>query len=92
MANRLWVAGPGSKYQLTGAAPAGFWAGFWHGSISPITFTVSLFTPNVRIYETHNRGRLYDFGFLIGVSVAAGKGVGYSVSTKSFSTSFHLSS
>jgi hypothetical protein len=70
--NILAVAGPGSKYQLPGARPAGFWAGLWHGLICPITFIVSLFTPNVRIYETRNRGRLYDFGFLIGVSSAFG--------------------
>ncbi len=40
--------------------------------ICPLTFFVSLFTPNVRIYETHNRGRLYDFGFLLGASGALG--------------------
>ena len=70
--NVLAVAGPGSKYQVPGARPAGFWAGVWHGLICPITFVVSLFTPNVRIYETHNRGRLYDFGFIIGASGAFG--------------------
>jgi len=72
--NILAVGGPGSKYQVPGARPAGFWAGFWHGLISPITFVVSLFSSNVRIYETHNRGRLYDFGFIIGVSGAFGGG------------------
>ena len=66
--NRLAVAGPGSKYQVPGAQPAGFWAGLWHGLISPFSFIVSLFNPRVRLYETHNRGRLYDFGFIIGVS------------------------
>jgi hypothetical protein len=74
MANVLAVAGPGSKYQIPGATPAGFWAGLWHGMISPITFIVSLFNPRVRIYETHNRGRLYDFGFIIGISGALGGG------------------
>jgi len=68
MANVLAVAGPGSQYQIAGAQPAGFWAGLWHGIISPITFIVSLFNPSVRIYETHNRGRLYDFGFIVGIS------------------------
>ena len=72
--NILAVAGPGSKYQVAGARPAGFWAGVWHGLICPITFIVSLFTSNVRIYESHNRGRLYDFGFIIGVSAAFGSG------------------
>ena len=72
MANVLAVAGPGSRYQLSGAASAGFWAGLWHGIISPITFIVSLFIPQVRIYETNNRGRWYDFGFIVGVSAAFG--------------------
>ena len=72
MANVLAVAGPNSKYQLPAARAAGFWAGFWHGLICPITFIVSLFNPGVRIYEKNNRGRLYDFGFLIGASSALG--------------------
>ncbi len=80
MANVLAVAGANSKYKLPGARPAGFWAGLWHGIISPITFIVSLFSVNVRIYETNNRGRLYDFGFIIGISGAFG-GSGSSVST-----------
>lgn len=70
--NVLAVAGPGSKYQVPGAQPAGFLAGLWHGLICPFTFFVSLFTPNVRIYEAHNGGRLYDFGFLLGASSALG--------------------
>lgn len=72
MANVLAVAGSNSKYAEPGAGPAGFWAGFWHGLISPITFIVSLFNSGVRIYETNNNGRWYDFGFLIGVSGAFG--------------------
>jgi len=74
MANILAVAGPRSIYQRTGAIPAGFLAGLWHGYILEITFFVSLFTPNVRIYEKNNRGRSYDFGFLIGVILAFGTG------------------
>jgi hypothetical protein len=74
MPNVLAVAGPGSRFQVPGATPAGFWAGLWHGLISPITFLVSLLSSNVRIYETNNRGRWYDFGFIIGVSAAFGGG------------------
>ena len=74
MPNVLAVAGPNSRYQQTAAQPAGFWAGFWHGLISPITFIVSLFKPGVRIYEINNRGRLYDFGFLLGIAGAFGGG------------------
>ncbi len=80
MANIFAVPGPNSKYKLPGARQAGFLAGFWHGIICPITFIVSLFNPNVRIYETNNRGRLYDFGFIIGISGAFG-GSGSSANT-----------
>ena len=58
--------------KLPDAQPAGFWAGFWHGIIVPITFIVSIFNPNVRIYETSNRGRLYDFGFILGLAGSIG--------------------
>jgi hypothetical protein len=72
--NILSVAGPGSKYQRPRAEPAGFWAGLWHGLISPITFIVSLFSPNVRIYEVRNDGRWYDFGFVLGAGALGGSG------------------
>ncbi|MGA7239129.1 MAG: hypothetical protein WBY44_25840 [Bryobacteraceae bacterium] len=71
MANVLAVAGPNSKYKLPDATPAGFWAGLWHGMIAPLLFWISLFAPGVRIYETNNKGRRYDFGFLIGVGAWA---------------------
>jgi hypothetical protein len=74
MTNKLAVAGPGSKFQLEGADPAGFWAGFWHGMMMPITFLVSLFNADVRIYESHNNGKAYDFGFVLGASAAFGGG------------------
>ncbi len=72
MANALAVAGPNSKYQQPDAAAAGFLAGLWHGLILPATFIVSLFSINVRIYETKNSGRWYDFGFFIGASSSLG--------------------
>jgi hypothetical protein len=68
MANVLAVAGPNSKYKLPDAQPAGF----WHGIIVPIIFIISIFNPNVRIYETSNRGRLYDFGFILGLTGSIG--------------------
>ncbi len=76
MPNFLAVAGPGSQYSVAGAPPAGFWAGLWHGFIVGFTFLVSLVTTDVRIYEAHNNGRWYDFGFLLGVGLAWG-GSGY---------------
>ena len=51
---------------------AGFWPGLWEGLISPITFFVSLFSDKVGIYEVHNNGNWYNFGFMLGVSVALG--------------------
>jgi hypothetical protein len=74
VSNILAVAGPNSRYSLPDAQPAGFLAGFWHGLISPLTFLISLFTTGVRIYEVHNNGRWYEFGFLLGVSGAFGGG------------------
>ena len=59
-----------------GADVAGFWQGLWHGLISPITFIVSLLTDDVNIYEVHNDGGWYDFGFMAGVSIFFGGGAG----------------
>jgi hypothetical protein len=53
---------------------AGFWRGLWHGIISPITFVISLFSRTVQVYEVHNNGGWYNFGFLLGVSTALGGG------------------
>jgi hypothetical protein len=45
---------------------AGFWLGLWHGVIAPITFVVSLFNDGVNVYEVHNNGAWYNFGFVLG--------------------------
>ena len=74
MTNKLAVAGSNSQFKQPDAEPAGFWAGLWHGSILPITFIVSLFKSGVGIYETHNNGAWYNFGFLIGAASALGGG------------------
>ena len=50
-------------------AHAGFWLGLWQGLIAPIAFLVSLFNHEVGIYEVHNSGAWYDFGFLAGLSI-----------------------
>jgi hypothetical protein len=55
-----------------GGEVAGFWLGLWHGLIAPITFIVSLFSDSVSVYEVHNNGGWYNFGFLIGVSIIFG--------------------
>ena len=51
---------------------AGFWQGLWHGLISPVTFIISLFNKNVSIYEVHNSGGWYNFGFIFGVMIIFG--------------------
>ncbi len=48
---------------------AGFWLGLWHGVIAMITFIISLFNENVRIYEVHNSGGWYDLGFIMGSGI-----------------------
>ena len=70
------VAGPNPAAGVVDAAGKtyGFWSGLWHGIISPVTFIISLFTKNVNIYEVHNSGNWYNFGFILGVSVIFGGG------------------
>lgn len=47
----------------------GILSGVWHGAISPVTLVVSFFNPNVQMYEVHNDGGPYNFGFLIGAAI-----------------------
>jgi hypothetical protein len=64
---------------LDSAAPdgdvAGFFMGLWHGFIAPITFFISLFSDNVNIYEVHNNGNWYDFGFVVGAGLLLSGGI-----------------
>ena len=53
---------------------AGFWLGLWHGVIAPVTFVISLFTRSVEMYEVHNNGGWYNFGFILGISIILGGG------------------
>lgn len=71
------AAGPNDVTSAQGTEIAGFWLGLWQGLISPITFLISLFNDNVNIYEVHNNGNWYNFGFMIGVSVVF-SGTGHS--------------
>ncbi|MGV8967526.1 MAG: hypothetical protein ACOH2F_14755 [Cellulomonas sp.] len=70
------AAGPNDAAGVGDPDVAGFWLGLWQGAISPITFIVSLFNPDVGIYEIHNNGNWYDFGFMIGVSAVFSGGAG----------------
>jgi len=44
-------------------------AGLWHGIIAPATLIVSFFNSDVRMYEVHNAGSEYDFGFFVGFAL-----------------------
>ncbi|MCL6106896.1 MAG: hypothetical protein M1309_06100 [Actinobacteria bacterium] len=52
------------------AGVAGFWSGLWHGLILPVSFIISLFKSNVGVYEVHNSGNWYNFGFVLGIWIA----------------------
>lgn len=71
------TAGPNPEVNM--AAPdgdiAGFWSGLWQGFIAPITFFISLFTDGVNIYEVHNNGNWYDFGFVLGAGLLLSGGI-----------------
>jgi len=54
--------------------PADFWWGIWHGIISVISLLFHIFNENVVVYEMHNTGGWYDFGFLLGVIFVWGGG------------------
>ena len=53
---------------------AGFWLGLWQGFIAPFVFVASLFKSNLGIYEVHNNGGWYDFGYLFGLACFFGGG------------------
>jgi hypothetical protein len=65
-------ANPETGIASAGGRVAGFWLGLWHGLIAPITFLISLFKDTVNVYDVHNNGNWYDFGFVLGVSIAFG--------------------
>jgi hypothetical protein len=48
---------------------SGVLLGIWHGIISPLTLIVSFINSGVQMYEVHNDGSPYNFGFLIGVAI-----------------------
>jgi len=64
-------------FLLTGCIPgdgsasvtneAGFFWGIWHGWIAPVSLIISLFNNNISIYEVHNIGFWYNFGFYIAI-------------------------
>lgn len=47
--------------------PAGFFSGIWHGWIAPISLIYGFFNASISIYEIHNTGWWYDFGFYMAI-------------------------
>lgn len=68
------AAGPNTAEQTASAVGqvAGFWLGLWHGIIAPIAFIISLFVDHVHMYEVHNNGGWYNFGFVLGSGLLFG--------------------
>lgn len=48
---------------------SGILIGIWHGVISPITLILSYVNPDFQMYEVHNDGSPYNFGFLFGLAL-----------------------
>lgn len=78
------TAGPNAAAGVPDASGelAGFWLGLWHGCIALFTVIGSLFIDDLKVYEVHNNGGWYDFGFLLGVMLFFG-GSGGGASKKS---------
>ena len=55
-------------------AVAGFWVGVWQGFITPLVLVASLFKRNLNIYEVHNSGGWYNFGYPFGLACFFGGG------------------
>ena len=53
---------------------AGFWLGLWQGFIAPFVFVFSLFVKDLNIYDVHNNGAWYNFGYLFGLMCFFGGG------------------
>ena len=47
--------------------PAGFLWGIWDGITAPFALIGKLFAFDVNIYEVHNSGNWYNFGFFLGI-------------------------
>ena len=74
----LAACAPGPNNLKDTAGPkdtvAGFWLGVWQGFIAPFVFVISLFKSGLNIYEVHNNGAWYNFGYLFGLMCFFGGG------------------
>ena len=78
LVNILAGCAPGSN-QFKGTSSehyvvAGLWLGVWQGFIAPFVFVASLFKSSLNIYEVHNNGAWYNFGYLFGLACFLGGG------------------
>lgn len=62
--------------KVDAADPAGFFWGIWHGWVAPVSLIISLFRPEIGIYETLNTGFWYDLGFYMAIVSGFG-GLGF---------------
>ena len=64
------VPGPNNMKGAPGekASVAGFGLGVWQGFVAPFVFVISLFKSDLNIYEVHNNGAWYNFGYLFGLA------------------------
>jgi hypothetical protein len=53
----------------TNGQTAGALIGIWHGFISPVTLILSFMNKDVQMYEVHNNGNAYNFGFFLGIVI-----------------------
>jgi hypothetical protein len=61
----------------------GFWQGLWNGMIAPVTLVISVFNKHIQMYEVHNAGGWYNFGFLLGIIAIWGGGAGGAAARRS---------
>jgi len=47
-------------------------SGLWHGFIAPVTLVLSFFDAGIQMYEVHNAGPEYNFGFFLGEALVFG--------------------
>jgi hypothetical protein len=68
---QLYLPGPNPLVDKTDGSStvASTLLGIWHGVISPITLVASFINPITQMYEVHNDGSKYNFGFLLGVAI-----------------------
>jgi hypothetical protein len=66
----LMVPGKTSIFKQTGARPANFFHGLWHGFIFSFLTILLVITKNLEVFETNNNGWQYRIGYALGVALA----------------------